>query len=90
MDNLKNYINSLKVVKLDTNKDFTKLEQKQSRAIKQGIVEAFTKDLIAMGFDTYTSNKETLFGAVSDNIGEFLIGFDFVIKSLDYEIQPKA
>lgn len=89
MDNLKNYIASLSGVKLDTNKDFTKLEQKSARAIKQSLIEAFIKDLKAVGIDTYKSHKDHLFGVSSDNIGEFLVSFDFVIKTLDYELESE-
>lgn len=65
-----------------TNKAGNKVEQKQSRAIKNELMVALTKEIASLGFEIMYDKESPV--AVLDN--GLVIGFDFIIKGLDAEL----
>jgi hypothetical protein len=82
-------LNGLPIV---SNKAGDKVEQKQSRAIKNELMVALTKEIASLGFEIMYDKDSPV--AVLDN--GLIIGFDFIIKGLDTELsvsptaKPKA
>jgi hypothetical protein len=67
---------------ITTNKAGNKVEQKQSRAIKNELMVALTKEIASLGFEIMYDKESPV--AVLDN--GLVIGFDFIIKGLDAEL----
>lgn len=67
---------------ITTNKVGNKVEQKQSRAIKNELMVALTKEIASLGFEIMYDKESPV--AVLDN--GLVIGFDFIIKGLDTEL----
>lgn len=67
---------------ITTNKVGNKVEQKQSRAIKNELMVALTKEIASLGFEIMYDKESPV--AVLDN--GLIIGFDFIIKGLDTEL----
>lgn len=67
---------------ITTNKAGDKVEQKQSRAIKNELMVALTKQIASLGFEIMYDKENPV--AVLDN--GLVIGFDFIIKGLDTEL----
>jgi len=79
---MKKLLNSLNALGITTNEAGDKVEQKQSRAIKNSLIEGVIADLK----DTYEimydeSNSPVI---VLDN--GLIIGFDFTVKKLDSKL----
>lgn len=75
---------------ITSNKAGDKVEQKQSRAIKNELMVALTKEIASLGFEIMYDKDSPV--AVLDN--GLIIGFDFIIKGLDTDLsaspKPKA
>ena len=82
INNLFAQVDSLTIV---TNAKGDKVEQKQSRAIKSQLVEAFVEQ--------FKDNYEVMYDLKNDPVivldNGLIVGFDFVVRKLDTTLLPE-